>query len=234
MAMASDSIQRKEAGFEEKAFDEFHLYTLGRAATLPNNSTQQIELFDAARRVPTQRLYVYAGSPGGYVADSPLTDRGMGQTAAAKVQSLLSFRNDKASGLGMPLPAGRLRVSRLDPADASLEFIGEDVIDHTPKDETVRVQLGSAFDLVAQRRQLSFTVDTQARWMEEEIEVELRNHKPEAVEIQVQENLFRWAGWTIPTSSQPWTRLGANSIAFAAKVAADGRTVVRYRVRYSW
>ncbi len=232
--MALDKARREGAGFAEQALDEYHLYTLGRATTLPNNATQQIELFDPARRVPAQRLYVYAGAPQGYAADSPLTDRAMGRGVAAKVQSLLSFRNDKASGLGLPLPAGRIRVSRLDPADGSLEFIGEDVVDHTPRDETVTVKLGSAFDIVAERRQVAFTVDSNAHWMEEEIEVELRNHKSEAVQVQVQEGLFRWAGWSIVSASGDWQKLDARRVVFPVKLAADGHGLVHYRVRYSW
>jgi len=233
LAMA-DGARAKDGGFSEKAFDEFHLYTLGRATTLPNNSTKQLELFDQARHVPAQREFVFAGSPEGFFAAAPLTDRAMGIRTGAKVDSFLIFRNDKAAGLGVPLPAGRIRVSRLDAADGSLEFIGEDVIDHTPRDETVRVKLGSAFDIVGERRQLSFNLDTKARWMEEEIEVELRNHKPEAVEVQVHESLFRWAGWTISGNSLPYRKLDASTVVFPVKVAADGHAALRYKVRYSW
>ena len=232
--MLAATARARDDGFVEKAFDEFHLYTLGRATTLPNNSTKQLELFDQARRVPAQREFVYAGSPEGYAGPGPLTDRAMGATTGAKVDSYLVFRNDKASGLGLPLPAGRLRVSRLDAADGSLEFIGEDVIDHTPRDETLRVKLGSAFDIVGERRQVSFSLDTKARWMEEEIEVDLRNHKAEAVEVQVRESLFRGAGWTIVSSSQPYRKLDAHAIVSAVKLAADGHAALRYKVRYNW
>ncbi len=92
-----------------------------------------------------------------------------------------------------------MRVSKLDNADGSLEFIGEDKIDHTPKDEQVRVKLGSAFDVVGERRQVDFTVDTTAKWMEEEIEVKLRNHKSQPVEVMVKENLYRWSNWKVLT-----------------------------------
>ncbi len=137
MAMAERAMD-KSAGFEEKAFDEFHLYTLGRRTSLPNNSTKQIELFDSAHKVPAKRVLEFRGAPDFGYGPEPYLDRGFGLGAQAKVRTLLEFRNDKAGGLGVPLPAGRLRVSRLDAADGSLEFIGEDVIDHTPRDETVR------------------------------------------------------------------------------------------------
>ena len=178
VAMASEAgMGRDRGGFAEQSFDEYHLYTLGRRTTLPNNSTKQIELFDPAHRIPAQRLFVYAASPAPFAPASPLLDRDAGARATTRVDTYLEFRNDKASGLGAPLPAGRVRVSRLDGADGSLEFIGEDVIGHTPRDEKVRVKLGSAFDIVGERRQTAFVVDSKAHWIEEEVQIELRNHK---------------------------------------------------------
>jgi hypothetical protein len=150
------------------------------------------------------------------------------------VDVYLEFRNDKAYGLGVPLPAGRIRVSKLDSADSSLEFIGEDTIDHTPRDEQVRVKLGSAFDVVGERRQVDFSVDSKARWMEEEIEVKLRNHKDQPVEVIVKENLYRWSNWKIVSQTQPYTKEDARTIHFPVKIAKDGESTVRYRVRYSW
>ena len=233
MLMAERAMD-KSAGFEEKAFDEFHLYTLGRRTTLPNNATKQIELFDQARKVPARRVLEFRGAPDFGYGPEPYLDRGFGLGAAAKVRTLLEFRNDKAGGLGMPLPAGRVRVSRLDAADGSLEFIGEDVIDHTPRDETVRVTLGNAFDVVGERKQLDFRSDTAARWVEEELQVELRNHKDEPVEVQVRESLYRWTNWQIVSSSLPYRKDDARNVSFTAKVAANGTTTVKYRVRYTW
>jgi len=221
------------AGFEEKAFDEFHLYTLGRRTTLPNNSTKQIELFDKARQIPARRLLVYdAVAAPQYGA--PYTEREPGLAPSTKIDTLLEFRNDAASGLGQPLPAGRVRVSRLDAADGSLEFIGEDVIGHTPKDESVRLRLGTAFDLVGERRQVDFAVDTRARWMEEEIEIKLRNHKSQTVEIEVREPIYRWSNWRILSSSHEYRKDTAQRIHFTISVPRDGESVLRYRVRYNW
>jgi len=146
----------------------------------------------------------------------------------------LEFRNEEKSGLGVPLPKGRIRVSQVDPDDHGLEFIGEDVIDHTPKNEKVRVRLGSAFDVVGERRQVDFTIDNKARWMEEEIEVKIRNHKTEAVDVQVIERLLRWSQWTIKSRSQDFDKDDARTIVFPVRVAADGEQSVRYRVRYTW
>jgi hypothetical protein len=233
MEMATAAMA-DEGGFEQKAFFEFHLYTLGRRTTLPNNSTKQIELFDHAKQIPAKKILVYYGLAQPYFAPSPQTDRDLGVQMNKKVDVYLEFKNDKAYGLGVPLPAGRIRVSQLDKADSSLEFIGEDRIDHTPKDEQVRVKLGSAFDVVGERRQIDFAVDTKARWMEEEVEIKLRNHKDLPVEVIVKENLYRWSTWQMVSKSHEFTKEDARTIHFPVKVAKDGETVVRYRVRYTW
>jgi hypothetical protein len=221
------------AGFAEKAFDEFHLYTLGRTTTLPDNSTKQLELFDQARQLPARRLLIYnaLGAPS---FGQPYTEREPGFAANTKVDTYVEFRNDAASGLGVPLPAGRVRVSKLDSADGSLEFIGEDVIGHTPKDETVRLKLGSAFDVVGERRQVDYAVDTHARWVEEEIEIKLRNHKSQDVEVQVREPMYRWSKWQVLQHSQEYSKDSAQLIHFTVTVPKDGESVIRYRVHYSW
>jgi hypothetical protein len=230
----SAKVADQANGFEQKDFFEFHLYTLGRKTTLPNNSTKQIELFDQARQIPAKKVLLYYGAVQPYFYPTPYTDRNMGVEMNKKVDVYLEFKNDKQFGLGVPLPAGRLRVSQLDKADGSLEFIGEDKIDHTPKDEQVRVKLGSAFDVVGERRQVNFSVDTAGKVMEEEIEVKLRNHKPQPVEVVVKENLYRWSNWKILTQSHKFDKEDARTISFPVKVAKDGETVVRYRVRYTW
>jgi hypothetical protein len=221
-------------GFVQKDFFEFHLYTLGRRTTLPNNSTKQIELFDQAKQIPARKVLLYYGAVNPYFYPSPYTDRNMGVEMNKKVDVYLEFKNDKQFGLGVPLPAGRLRVSQLDKADGSLEFIGEDKIDHTPKDENVSVKLGSAFDVVGERRQVDFDIDTTAKWMEEEIEVKLRNHKSQPVEVVVKENLYRWSKWKLVTQTHKYVKEDARTINFPVTVAKDGTAVVRYRVRYTW
>jgi hypothetical protein len=135
----------------------------------------------------------------------------------------------------VPLPAGRLRVSKLDTADDSLEFIGEDLIDHTARDETVQVKLGSAFDVVGERRQVDFRIDTAAKWIEEDIEVKVRNQKPtETVGVIVKENLYRWSNWTLLRKTHDFTKEDSRTIHFPLRVGPKGEAVVRYTVRYSW
>ena len=230
----SAKVAEQDSGFVQKDFFEFHLYTLGRKTTLPNNSTKQIELFDQARQIPAKKVLLYYGAVQPFFYPSPYTDRNMGVEMNKKVDVYLEFKNDKQFGLGVPLPAGRLRVSQLDKADDSLEFIGEDKIDHTPKDEQVRVKLGSAFDVVGERRQVNFSVDTAGKVMEEEIEVKLRNHKAQPVDVVVKENLYRWSNWKVLTQTHKFDKEDARTISFPVRVAKDGETVVRYRVRYSW
>ena len=223
-------------GFEEKPFFEYHLYTLGRPATLPDNSTKQIELFPVARSVPCKRTLVYYGRPdGGYgFLPNPATDRGYGIQTNRQVDVYLQFRNIEAANLGMPLPRGRVRVSKLDPADGTLEFIGEDSIDHTPRNENVLLKMGSAFDVTGERRQLDFRVDTARRTMNEEIEITLHNAKKEPVEVQVKEVLYRWINWEITARNRDYRKDDARTVYFPVVVPAGGETTVRYSVRYTW
>jgi hypothetical protein len=224
----------EDAGFAEKAFFEYHLYTLGRRASLPNNSTKQLELFEAAKHVPARKTLVYFGQTGMYYGPGVNTERSYGAVSNEKVDVYLEFKNEEKSGLGIPLPKGRIRVSQLDTADHSLQFIGEDVVDHTPKNERVLVKLGSAFDVVGERRQVDFSVDSKAKWLEEEIEIKLRNHKSEHVDVLVKETLFRWTNWAIQTNSTAYEKADARTIYFPVAIAADAEQTVRYRVRYTW
>jgi hypothetical protein len=185
--------------------------------------------------VPARKLLVYHGlAPTfGYFGD-PATDRDLGLPMNTKVDVYLEFENAESGGLGIALPAGRIRVSQVDAQDDTLEFIGEDVIDHTPKDETVSIALGSAFDVVGERRQVDFQVDRNAGRMDETIEVKVRNHKQEPVDVLVRETLFRWATNDVVESSHPYERADARTVHFPIEVPRDGETVVRYRVRYRW
>lgn len=235
LAKRAMAEENRAAGFEQKAFFEYHLYTLGRPTTLPDNSTKQIELFPVARSVPCEKTLVYYGAVPAYgFGPRPVTDRNYGTQTNRKVDVYLGFKNAKRNNMGQPLPAGRMRVSKLDPADATLEFIGEDAVDHTPENENVRVKLGSAFDVVGERRQMSFSVDTSRRTMTEEIEVKLRNHKKEAVTVIVKENLYRWINWKILEKTHAFAKRDARTVHFPLRVAASGETVLRYTVHYSW
>lgn len=223
------------AGFEEKAFFEYHLYTLGRPATLPDNSTKQIELFPTAREVPCEKVLVYYGLESRYPSyGQPMIDRNFGVQSNKKVDIYLRFKNEKEIGMGMPLPSGRIRVSQRDPADDTLEFIGEDRIDHTPKNEEVLIKMGSAFDVVGERRQVDFKVDNQRDWIDETIEIKVRNHKEDAVKVIAKENLYRWTNWEITQSSHKYEKIDSRTIHFPVTVEADGEVTITYTVHYSW
>jgi hypothetical protein len=227
--------QSAPAGFAEKSFFEYHLYTLGRQTTIPENSTKQIELFDPAKGVPTDKVMVYYGLQGWpSFFPNPVTDRDLGYQTNKKVDIYLRFRNGKENGMGMPLPSGRIRVSKLDPEDQSLEFIGEDVIDHTPKDEQVLIKMGSAFDVVGERSIQDFQVSYDEHWMDETIEIKLRNHKAEAVNVIVKENLYRWVNWEIKEKTHQFEKIDARTVHFPVRVEPDKEVVVRYKVRYTW
>jgi hypothetical protein len=235
MAMrAAEAAMDAPAGFEEKQFFEYHLYTLGRPTSLPDRSTKQIELFPAAAGVACERTLVYQGAGDYGMGGEPYTDRGFGGTGNRKVDVSLSFRNDRPNGLGVPLPAGRVRVSKRDPADGSLEFIGEDRIDHTPRNETLRLQLGSAFDVVGERRQTDFRIDTSRKTMSEDIEIRLRNRKDVPVKVLVKENLYRWTNWRITAATHAHEKQDARTIHMPVTIGPDQEAIVKYTVRYTW
>ncbi len=222
-------------GFAEKAFFEYHLYTLGRPTTLGDNSTKQIELFPVARGVPCEKVLLYYGLGSRYRSyGSPMTDRNFGVQSNKKVEIYLRFKNEKEIGMGMPLPAGRIRVSQLDLADGSLEFIGEDAIDHTPKDEEVLIKLGTAFDVVGERKQIDFKVDSRRDWMEETIEIKIRNHKDQPVKVIVKENLYRWTNWQIREKTHDYEKIDSRTIHFPVEIAKDGEVTIRYTAYYTW
>ena len=227
MAAAAD-------GFQESGLFEYHLYTLGRRTDLPDNSTKQIELLPAADRVECTQQLVFTAAPEPMFFGQPNLDQGLAATSEGTVGAWLEFENSKDNGLGVALPAGRLRVNQLDPADGSLEFIGEDVIGHTPRNETLRIKLGNAFDIVGERRQTAFKVDAKARWAEESFLIEVRNRKEEAVEVVVRDYLYRWSDWRITSGSHEHVARDAQTIDFPVQIPADGSVEVAYTVRYTW
>jgi len=198
-------------GFAEKAFFEYHLYTLGRPTTIANNETKQVSLFDPAS-TPITKIYRYDAFQGGN-----------------DVKVLVTFKNSEAGGLGMPLPAGKVRLTKLD-SDGSEEFLGEDQIDHKPRNEDVELRVGNAFDIVAE----TAVVDSRRisdRVREETVEIKLRNRKTEAVTINVRYNL--WGDWQILETNFEYVKKTAQLIEFNVPAKADTETVLRFRVRFN-
>jgi len=222
-------------GFAEKSFFEYHLYTLGREATIPDNSTKQLELFPVATGVPCEKVIVYDGMGADtWWGDSLMLDQGLGNQSKKDVDVYIRFTNSEKHGMGMPLPAGRIRVSKLDPDDEAMEFIGEDVIRHTPREEQVLIKMGRAFDVVGERAQTDFQLDTGRRRLSETYEIKVRNRKAEPVSVIVQEHMFRWAQWEITKSAVPHTKINSRLVHFPLTLKPDEEGVVRYTVTYTW
>jgi hypothetical protein len=218
----------------EKAFSEFHLYTISRPTTLRDHETKQVE-FVRAQGVNAPRLFVYDGATMNYGQYAMYRGSGdYGIPTNKKVWVLREFKNSEANHLGVPLPKGRLRFYQEDTDDRSLQFIGENEIDHTPKDETVRVYVGNSFDLAGERRRTDYKVNSSNDWVEEAFEIKLRNHKKEEVEIRAVEHLSRYENWMIKEKSDEFTWLDSHTIEFRATLKPDEEKVVTYRVHYSW
>lgn len=232
--MRSETADAAPKGFEEKSFFEYHLYTLGRLATIPDNSTKQLELFDPARSVPADKVLVYDGGTMGYSSGGRYENSGFRTNASAKVEVFLRFDNDEEVGLGIPMPQGRVRVSQLDTADDSLEFIGEDTIDHTPRKEEILIKLGNAFDVVGERRQVDFSFDSARKTMTETIEIKLRNRKTEPVDVVVRETMYRWTNWEITQKSDTFKKRDSRTIHVPVTLKPDEEKVITYTVRYTW
>jgi len=212
MAMAA-----REAVVTEKAFDEFHLYSLPRTVTLRDQETKQVE-FLRAKGVTAPQLYIY--------------DQ---QKYGDKVATVREFKNTKENGgLGLPLPKGRTRFYRQDDADGRLEFVGENTIDHTAKNETVRIYTGNVFDIAVERKAVDSKMSSRNDEREEAYEITLRNRKAEAVEVRVTEHFYRWPNWQLIAQSDPSEKTDAQTAEFRVKLKPDEEKKITYRVRYDW
>ena len=178
-------------------------------------------------------IYVYDGAPNYRFYGGLNYNQGYGLEGNKKVQVMREFVNSDTNHLGIALPAGKMRFYRRD-ADGQLEFVGEDRIDHTPRNETIRVTTGNAFDLVGERQQTNFHVDSGDKWMDESFAIKLRNRKKEPVEIRVVEHLYRWSNWEITQKSDDFTKKDSQTIEFRVPVKPDEEKVVTYTVHYSW
>jgi hypothetical protein len=221
---------------QEKSFDEFHLYTLERPTTLRDQETKQVE-FVRATSIHAQRIYLYDGAKiaqyGYYSPEQIRNDPSYGTLSNPKVWVMEEFKNAEVNHLGIPLPKGKLRFYRRD-TDGRLEFVGENQIDHTPKDEIIRVYTGNAFDVVGERKRTNFHLDSNQHWMDESFEIKVRNHKKEPVNVRVVEHLYRWTNWKLIEQSHSSNKTDAQTAEFPVTVAPDGEAVLTYTVHYSW
>jgi hypothetical protein len=220
MMMASDAAAPQ---FQEKSFFEYHIYDLQRKTTIKDKQTKQISLLEASGVEAKKEFLVY-GDANYYSFAMP------GQKQKQDVNVFVEFKNSQANHVGMPLPQGTVRMYKKD-TDASLQFIGEDSIRHTPKDEVVRLKIGKAFDVVAERVQTDFKQNL-ARVHESEWEVTVRNHKTGGIMVGILEPLY--SDWKVLKSSHEYKKVDANTLRFDVPVEKDAEVVVRYRIQVKY
>ncbi|HYV23883.1 MAG TPA: DUF4139 domain-containing protein [Pyrinomonadaceae bacterium] len=220
------AMMRKEAAdeaqFQEQGFFEYHMYTLQRPTTIRDNETKQVSLLEAAG-FDVKKEFVLSGQRYYYQNYS-----NPGQPIKEKVGVYMQFRNAQTNKLGMPLPAGTVRLYKKDDK-GNQQFIGEDKIDHTPKDEDVRVKVGDAFDIVAERKQIDYKVLASGHLYEYAYEIKLRNHKDTPVNVIVNEPIG--GDWEMVSSTFEAKKTAAFAAQFNVPVAKDGEATLTYRVR---
>jgi len=201
-----------DSSFEEKSFFEYHIYELQRKSTIKDREIKQIE-FISAKNIPVKKIFTYNA------AFDPV-----------KVKVTLDFKNSKDNNLGLPLPKGRVRVSKYD-VD-SLEFIGEDSIDHTQKDAKLSIKIGNAFDITGSKTQLNSR--TEGKTSYQTFSIKIKNSKSSPVEVNVVENLNSWSNWEIKDNTSAYTKKDSASIEFPVTVPADTEKEIKYTVKYWW
>jgi hypothetical protein len=213
--MAED---RFDMSAREETFAEYHLYTIPRRTTIKENQSKQVSLLNAAR-VGCEKVYGFHGNTSYYRQQvAPMREQ--------HVAVFLKFDNKADNNMGMPLPGGVIRVYQSD-SEGALQFAGEDRVKHTPKDETVRIRLGEAFDVVAERIQSNFRVIAD-RVFESEFEIKVRNHKNQDIVVQVIEPMT--SDWEMIKNSHEYVKRDAHTAVFDLPVPKDGETILTYRV----
>jgi hypothetical protein len=212
------------AQFEQEAISEYHLYTLQRSTNIRENETKQISLL-AAAGAAVEKVFEVDGQSYYYQnAQSP------GQPTKEPVKVFINFKNSEGNSLGVPLPAGTVRVYQGD-SKGRVQFIGEDRIDHTPKDETVSLHIGNAFDIVAERKQTDFQ-RLGSHSVEVEYEISFRNHKPDPITVLVNEPIG--GDWSMVNSTFKFEKTAAFAARFTVPVAANSGSILKYRARIHW
>jgi hypothetical protein len=237
--MAKGMVAMQDASqpqFKQTDLFEYKLYSLQRHTDLSNNETKQIEL-TSGRNVTSRKVFIYDGMADSwrsfYNNYSYRSQGSFGQQSNPKVGVFVTFRNEEKSGLGLPLPKGKVRVYKRDD-EGKEQFIGEDEIDHTAKDEEVKLYLGNAFDIVGERAQKDFKSYAAGHVVEETVEIKVRNHKNETVEVLVYEHPWRWNQWEILKAGTEWEKVDQSTLKFPVKIGKDQEKIISYTIRYSW
>ena len=223
-AMRKSVAEAAAPAMSQEAFSDYHLYTLARKTTVNNSETKQVSMLGATA-FPVQKRYVVEGQAFYYHnAQHP------GAPMKDVVQVFYQFKNEEKAGLGMPMPSGTVRVYQSD-SKGGVQFVGEDRIDHTPKDETINLKIGNAFDVVCERKQTDFQ-KIAGNTYEVEYEVTVRNHKAAPISVEVNEPIG--GTWRMLQSSHTWEKTSAWAAQFAVPVSADGAATLKYRVRVTY
>ena len=228
MRTSSDPFGEQQV--EEKAFDDFHLYTLPRKIDLRDQETKQVE-FLRSGKLQARKVYVYAPASNRFYGGWNF--RNDASNWPKDVTTSWEFENSKENGLGVPLPQGVVRFYRSDDADGNLEFVGENRIDHTPMNEKVRVQTGTAFDLVGERVVTNFEASEQKRMARESFKITVKNRSQEEKTIIVREPLWRWSNWKIENPSMDFKKVDAQTIEFEVTLKPDSTQDITYTALYT-
>ncbi len=222
--MEERDARAASAPMAQEAFSDYHLYSLDRKTTINNNQTKQVSML-AGTGVPILKRYVVDGHDFYYH-----NARHPGAPIKDVVQVYYQFKNEEKANLGMPMPAGVVRVYQAD-SKGGIQFVGEDRINHTPKDETLRLKIGNAFDVICERNQVDWEKIASSTY-EVEYQITLRNHKSTPVSIEVNEPIG--GTWRMIRSSHEWTKTAAWAAQFTVPVAAEGSATLKYRVRVTY
>jgi hypothetical protein len=236
MYASAQSVMVDAGAVTQKAFDDFHLYDLNRTVSLRDGEIKQVEFIEASG-VTLKRNYIYDGAQEGlqaYYGGQINQQREFGANQGSpKVFITQEIKNSEANHLGIPLPAGRIRLYRRD-SDGQIEFTGESAINHTPTEDTVKITTGSAFDVKGTRRQTDFHVNQSGHTLDETFEIKLTNQKAQPVTVNVMEHLYRGDNWEIQEQSAKYTKLDSHTVQFPMDVPAKGEVTLTYSIRYTW
>ena len=222
----------------QKAFDDFHLYDLNRTVSLRNGEIKQIQFIEASN-VTVTRSYIYNGShqniqPYTNFSDNIVQQNNYGlDPGNTKVQIVQQIKNSEANHLGIPMPAGRIRLYRRD-SDRQMEFTGESTIPHTPTEDTIKIVTGNAFDIKGSRRQTDFRINLNGHTLDESFEIKLTNQKTQPVTVNVVEPMYRGDNWDIQQHSSDFAKLDSHTIQFPISVPSKGESTLTYSVHYTW
>jgi hypothetical protein len=234
----SDMMEASAASpqFQQKELFEYKLYSLQRKTDISNNETKQIEL-TSSKNISAKKVFIYDGlsSQWRYWSNNySYREQGsFGQQSNKKIGVFVTFKNEEKAGLGIALPKGKVRVYKRDD-DGKEQFVGEDEIDHTPKDEEIKLYLGNAFDIVGEHTQQNFRIIVPGHVVDETFEIKVRNHKSDPVEVMVYEHPWRWNEWDITKSNTPWEKVDQTTIKFPVKLKKDEEKIITYTIRYNW